>query len=92
MAQHSVKVSDVPNEIHPVQPPKRMTLSHVVERLTERKGTSSSVTVKLSAQGAFMPEVTIAAETPDDVVDKMIDQAVNAFLRLHVEANGGNAD
>jgi len=85
MAQHSVKVPDPPTK------PARMTLSHVVERLTERKGTSSSVTVKLSAQGAFMPEVTIAAETPDEVVTKMIDQAVNAFLRLHAEANGGSA-
>jgi hypothetical protein len=70
------------------EPAKRMTLSNVVERLTERKGASSAVTVKVSAQGVFMPEITIAAETPDEVVTKMIDQAVNAFLRLHAEANG----
>lgn len=71
------------------EPARRMTLSGVVERLTERKGASSSVTVKMSAQGVFMPEVTIAAGTPDDEVNRMIDQAVGAFLRLHSEANGG---
>ena len=71
------------------EPARRMTLSGVVERLTERKGASSSVTVKMSAQGVFMPEVTIAAGTPDDEVTRMIDQAGGAFLRLHSEANGG---
>lgn len=66
--------------------PNRMTLSSVVERLTERRGASSSVTLKMSAQGVFMPEVTIAADTDDATVTKMIDQAVSAFTRLHAEA------
>lgn len=70
----------------PAEHPKRMTLSGVVERLTAPRGASSSVTVKMSAQGVFMPEVTVAGGTTDEEVTTMIDQAVGAFLRLMREA------
>jgi len=66
----------------------RMSLSEVVERLTDRRGASSSVTLKMSAQGVFMPEVNIAAGVSDEDVDHMIDQAIAAYTRLHSEAAG----
>ena len=66
--------------------PSRMTLSQVVERLTEKRGGTSSVTVKMSAQGVLMPEVTIAANEDDTVVDQMIEQALRAFTRIVAEA------
>ena len=68
--------------------PHRMTLAQVVERLTERRGASSSVTLKMSAQGVFMPEVNIAAGITDDEVDKLVDQAVRAYTELHTRAGG----
>lgn len=66
----------------------RMTLSQVVERLTERRGASSSVTLKTTAAGAFTPELVIAAGTPDEEVDHMLDVAIAAYTRLHTEAAG----
>ena len=56
-------------------------LRHVLDRMTERKG-ASSVTVKVSAQGQFMPEITIAANEDDAVVTRMVEQAVAAYVKL----------
>lgn len=72
------------------EPRPRMRLSDVVERLTEKRGGVSSVTMKMSAQGVFMPDVTIAAHEDDAVIDKMIEQATRAFTGLH-EAARDNA-
>ena len=43
---------------------------------------TSSVTLKTSAQGKFMPELTIAAGTPEDEINAMISQAVAGYRRL----------
>lgn len=71
------------------QAPRRMTLSQVVERLTEKRGGSSSVTVKMSAQGVLMPEVTIAANEDDDIVNKMVEQAIRSFTEIVERATKG---
>lgn len=64
-----------------------MTLSGVVERLTEqRRSTSSSVTVKISAAGQLMPEVTVAAGEDDETVQTMCRQAVDGFVSIMAEA------
>lgn len=69
--------------------PKRMTLSNVVERLTEKRSTSS-VTLKLSAQGQFMPELTVAANDDAAAITAMVDSAIAEFTRLFAQAwNGG---
>ena len=75
-------------------PSHRMSLSQVVERLTERRGASSSVTVKMSAQGVLMPEVTVAAGEDAATVDTMVTQAIDAFTRIvaaALEQKGGDA-
>ncbi len=57
----------------------RMSLSQVVERLTDRKPGSTSVTIKLSAQGVVMPEVTVNAGASDAEVDTATEQAIRSF-------------
>ena len=69
----------------------RMTLSNVVERLTERRGATSSATVKLSAQGTFMPEVTVTAGVDWDEVRVMVEQASWAFTQLYASSLGAQA-
>jgi wobble nucleotide-excising tRNase len=71
-------------------PPKsqRMSLSQVVERLTEKRAGSSSATIKMSAQGQLMPEVTVTAHEESAAVDMMIEQAIRGFVRIMDEANG----
>lgn len=59
----------------------RMSLSQVVERLTERKPGSTSVTIKLSAQGVVMPEVTVTAGASDEEVDTATAQALRSFTQ-----------
>lgn len=70
------------------EPPKRMTLSHVVERLTER-GAKSSIGIKVSAQGQVMPDVNIVEGTTDDAIDKMRRQAIDTFVSIVREASNG---
>lgn len=70
--------------------PRRMSLSQVVERLTERRGASSSVTLKVSAQGVLMPDVTIAAGTDDEEIDLMVAQAIRAYESLYAAAYNGH--
>ena len=67
--------------------PNRMTLSQVVERMTDRSA-RSSVTIKMSAQGVLMPDVTIVSGESDEAVTKMIEQAVSAFTDIVSQANG----
>lgn len=51
--------------------------------LAERRaGGSSSVTLKTSAQGKFMPELTIVAGEDQETVDLMVNQAVGAYTAL----------
>lgn len=71
-------------------PPKRMTLSHVVERLTER-GAKSSIGIKCSAQGQVQPDVNIVEGTTDEAIKTMTRQAIDAFVAIVAEANGGPA-
>lgn len=70
------------------EPPKRMTLSHVVERLTER-GAKSSIGIKVSAQGQVMPDVNIVEGTTDEAIDKMRRQAIDTFVSIVREASNG---
>jgi len=57
-------------------------LQHALDRLADRRAGTSTVTVKLSAQGVLMPEVTIAANEDDKTVDVMIEQAIRAFTEI----------
>jgi hypothetical protein len=70
----------------------RMTLSNVVERLTERRGSSSTVAIKTIATGpaAGMPsmDVNITADTSWEQVRLMIEQAVYAYTELYAGALG----
>ena len=61
------------------EPSRRMTLSQVIERMTEKRAAATSVTIKLSAQGVVMPEVTVSAGASDDEVDTATRQAIRAF-------------
>lgn len=61
------------------EPTRRMTLSQVIERMTEKRPATTSVTIKLSAQGVVMPEVTVSAGASDDEVDTATRQAIRAF-------------
>lgn len=70
------------------EPPKRMTLSHVVERLTER-GAKSSIGIKVSAQGQVMPDVNIVEGTTDDAIATMRRQAIDTFVAIVQEASNG---
>ena len=68
--------------------PKRMTLSHVVERLTER-GAKSSIGIKVSAQGQVMPDVNIVEGTTDEAIATMRRQAIDTFVSIVREASNG---
>lgn len=72
----------------PAVKPHRMTLSQVVERMTDRSA-RSSVTVKMSAQGVLMPDVTVVSGETDEAVQVMVRQAVDAFTSIVAQANGG---
>lgn len=69
-----------------------MSLSQVVERLTERKPGSTSVTIKLSAQGVVMPEVTVTAGASDEEVDTATAQALRSFTAALAAALPDGAD
>lgn len=66
--------------------PHRMTLSQVVERMTDRSARSSA-TVKVSAQGVLMPDVTVVSGETDEAVQTMVRQAVDAFTSIVSQAN-----
>lgn len=68
--------------------PKRMTLGQVVERLTEGRRATSTVTIKMSAAGQLMPEVDIAGGEDWSTVQTMVDQAEWAFTEIFGRALG----
>ena len=57
----------------------RATISELARTLAERRGSTSSATIKMSAAGVVMPEVTIAAGTEEADVSTMVDQAIRSF-------------
>ena len=61
---------------------KARALQGVLERLTPPRQSVASVTLKVSAQGQFMPEVTITAGTSDAEVTLMVAQAVRALTEV----------
>lgn len=67
-------------------PHQRLTYSQIIERLTERRGGGGgSITIKLSAQGVVMPEVTVQTGATDDEVATATAQAITAFQRILTE-------
>lgn len=67
----------------PDAPPKRTSVSELAKLLAERRAAgSSSVTVKMSAQGVFMPEIVIVANEDDATIDRMVKQATDAYTNL----------
>lgn len=58
----------------------RLSYGEIIERLTEKRTGTTSVTIKMSAQGVIMPEITITAGATDAEVDKAVEQAVRAFV------------
>ena len=66
--------------------PKRMSLSQVVERLTEKRSAASSCTVKMSAQGVLMPDVTVVSGEDDETIETMKRQAIDTFVSIMQEA------
>lgn len=54
-----------------------------------RPGSVSSVTLKVSAQGVFMPEITIAANEDPATIDTMVGQAAKAYRELVEAAREG---
>lgn len=61
----------------------RTSVGELAKLLAERRAAgSSSVTVKVSAQGVFMPEVTIVANEDDETIDRMVEQATDAYTKL----------
>ena len=62
---------------------KRTSVSELAKLLAERRAAgSSSVTVKVSAQGVFMPEITIVANEDDATIDRMVKQATDSYEKL----------
>lgn len=57
----------------------RLTYGEIIERLTEKRPGSTSVTIKLSAQNVVMPEVTVSAGVTDDEIEQATEQAIRAF-------------
>jgi hypothetical protein len=62
---------------------RRTTVSELAKLLADRKtGGTSSVTIKTSAQGQFMPEVTVVAGEDPKAVAVMVKQATDAYTAL----------
>ena len=64
-------------------PKPRTSVSELAKLLAERRAAgSSSVTVKMSAQGVFMPEIVVVANEDDATIDRMVAQATDAYTKL----------
>ena len=65
------------------EPPKRTSVSELAKLLAERRSAgASSVTVKTSAQGVLMPEITVVANEDDATITAMTKQAIDAYASV----------
>lgn len=65
------------------QPQHRTSVSELAKLLAERRtGATPSVSIKMGAGGVVVPDITVTPDTEQQVLDRMVKQALGAFQAI----------